>query len=242
MDRRTFLGTVAAGILVAPAAAGAQQPGTVWRVGLLFPASRAVVGRAAWQSFVQQLYDLGYVEGRNLIFEYGTAAVGTAGEPSDLARAFARQKVDLIVTFGASGAKAAQEASRTIPIVVLAVFDAPESGLVASLARPRGNITGISLPYRDVAATRLELLKAALPKLTRVAFLTTGSRGAEVEAARAMEAAADLLGLKLATYEINIERPRDVDRAFAGMKTARVEAVAVSEPASCRANSRESRA
>ena len=227
MDRRAFIGTLAGGLLAAPLAAQAQQAGKVWRVGLLFPVGQR--RERAWQSFVQGLYDLGYAEGQNVTFEYGTEAVLAASALSTFARALARQNVDVIVTFGGSGARAAQEATSTIPIVMLAVFDAAESGLVASLSRPGGNITGISLPYRDVAAKRLELLKAALPKLTRVAFLTTGSRGAEVDAARAMEAAADSLGLKLTTYEINIERPRDVDRAFAGMKTARVEAVAVSE-------------
>ncbi len=228
MDRRVFIGTLAGALLTAPLTAGAEQAGRVWRVGLLFPSGQQR-GDRAWRSFVQGLRNFGYVEGRNVTFVYGTESVRAASAMSDFARALTRQNIDLIVTSGASGARAAHEATRTTPIVMLAVFDAERSGLVASLARPGGNITGISLPYRDMAAKRLELLKAALPKLTRAAFLTTGSLGAEVDAARVMEAAADPLGLKLTTYEINVGRPRDLDRAFAGMRTARVEAVAVSE-------------
>jgi putative ABC transport system substrate-binding protein len=198
----------------------------VWRVGLLFPSSPR--REPAWQAFEQELRELGYVEGQNLTFEYGTDAL-SAGQALSFARALARQNVDLIVTFGASGARAAKQATSTIPIVVLSVFDAAESGLVASLARPGGNITGISLPYRDVATKRLELLAAALPKMMRVAFLTTGSRGGETDARRAMAVAAESLKLRLEAYEISTQRPRDLDHAFAGMKAARVEAVAVSE-------------
>jgi putative ABC transport system substrate-binding protein len=214
------------GGLAVPPAVRAQPAARVWRVGLLFPSSPR--REPAWPAFEQELRDLGYVEGRNLTFEYGTDAL-SAGQALSFARALARQNVDLIVTFGASGARAAKQATSTIPIVVLSVFDAAESGLVASLARPGGNITGISLPYRDVATKRLELLAAALPKMMRVAFLTTGSRGGEAEARGAMEVAAESLKLRLETYEINIQRPRDLDRAFAGMKAARVEALAVSE-------------
>jgi ABC-type uncharacterized transport system substrate-binding protein len=226
ITRRDFVGTLAGSLLAAPLAVEAQQEGKAWRVGLLFPSSPR--REPAWQGFEQGLRDLGYVEGRNLTFEYGTDAIRST-ELSTFARAFVRQNVDLIVTFGASGAKAAKEATSTIPIVMLSVFDAAESGLIASLARPGGNITGISLPYPDLAAKRLELLKAAMPKLVRVAFLTTGSRGGEADAARGMAAAADSLGLRLATYEIDIQSPRNVDRAFARMKTARIEALAVSE-------------
>jgi putative ABC transport system substrate-binding protein len=225
IDRRAFLGTLAGGLL-APLTAWAQQAGKVWRVGLLFPERTRI--EPAWQSFEQGLRDLGYVEGRNLTLEYG-ATMGSGDQLSALARTFVRQNVDLIVTRGAAGAKAAKEATSTTPIVVLSVFDAADSGLVASLARPGGNLTGMSLPYSELAAKRLELLKAAMPNLTRVAFLTTGSRGGEADAGRAMSVAAGSLGLKLATYEIDIQGNRDVDRAFARMKTLRTEALAVSE-------------
>ena len=223
--RRAFLGTLAGGLL-APLTAGAQQAGKVWRIGLLLPSSPR--REPSWQAFEHGLRELGYVEGRNLIFEYGITQDMGDQLPA-VAHAFVRQNVDLIVTFGASGAKAAKQATTTTPIVVLSMFVAVESGLVASIARPGGNITGMSLPYPELAAKRLELLKAAIPHLARVAFLTTGSRGGEADAAKAMASAARSLGLKMEQYEI--QRPRDVDRAFAGMKAARVEAIAVSEAA-----------
>jgi putative ABC transport system substrate-binding protein len=223
--RRAFLGTLAAGLL-APLSARAQQAAKVWRIGLLLPPRTRRV--SAWQGFEQGLRDLGYIEGLNLSFEYGDTIV-TADQLSALARTFVRQNVDFIVTLGASGAKAAKEATSTTPIVMLSVFDAAESGLVASLAKPGGNITGMSMPYRELATKRLELLKAAMPRLMRVGFLTTGSRGGEENARRAMGAAAGSLGLKLGVYEIDVYSPRDLDRAFARMKTAHVEALAVSE-------------
>ena len=213
--------------LSGPFRAEAKPAGKAWRVGLLFPlGSRRV--ETLWGDFEQALRELGYVEGRNLTYEYGIPATGT-DELTAFARAFARQQVDLIVTMGASGVRAAKEATSTIPIVAMSVFDADESGLVASLARPGGNITGISLPYPDLATKRLELLKTALPKLRRVAFLTTGRRGGEANARRAMEAAAKPLGLALTTHEIDVQSPRDLDRGFAAIKAARAEAIVVSE-------------
>src|SRR5215467_7632269 len=224
ISRRAFVASLTSGLLAAPLAAEAQQAGKVWRVGLLVPAVGPWRGRP-YQGFEEALRELGYIEGRNLTFEYPR----TGDDLSALARVFVHQNVDLILTGGESAARAAKEATSTTPIVMLSVFDAAESGLVASLARPGGNITGMSLPYRDLASKRLELLKAAMPRLTRVAFLTTGNRGGEAAAARAMADAAGPLGLKLAAYEIDLQSPRDVDRAFARMKTARAEALAVSE-------------
>ena len=140
--------------------------------------------------------------------------------------AFVRQNVDLIVTIGTSNARAAKEATSTTPIVMLSVFDAAESGLVVTLAKPGGNITGISLPYPALAAKRLELLQTAIPHLMRVVFLTTGRRGGETDAGKVMAAAAVSLGLQLTLYEVDLQKPRDMDRAFARMKTARVDALA----------------
>jgi putative ABC transport system substrate-binding protein len=200
VDRRAFIKTATLSLIAAPLVAHSQPAGKAWRVGLLFPSGPR--REPAWQAFEQALRELGYVEGRNLTFEYGIESVAAGKSMSAFARALVRENVDLIVTFGTSGAKAAKETTNTTPIVVLSMFDAAESGLVASLARPGGNITGISLPYSELAAKRLELLRAAIPKLMRVAFLTTGSRGGEANASTAMTAAAGPLGLKLATYEM----------------------------------------
>jgi len=222
--RRTFIGTLAGALLAAPLISAAQPAAKVYRVGLLLPFDPR--REPAWQAFEQALRDLGYVEGRNLSVEYGLG-YQTDRTASGIARTLVRQNVDLIVTDGASGARAAKDATTTMPIVVLSMFDAVESGLVASLARPGGNITGISIPYQELATKRLELLRAAIPRLARVGFLATGSHGGEADTVRAMTSAARSLGLKLEHYEYH--GPRDVDRAFADMKTARVEALAVSE-------------
>jgi putative ABC transport system substrate-binding protein len=227
VHRRWFLRTLGASLVATSWAAEAQQGTKVWRVALLFPSSPRL--EPAWQGFAEGLRDLNYVEGQNLAFEYAPHADIMGDSLPVFARTFVRQNVDIIVTFGASGAKAAKDATSTIPIVVLSVFDAVESGLVASLARPGGNVTGISLPYRDLAAKRLEILKLAIPKLIRVAFLTTGRWGGDIDAGRAVQAAADALSLNLTMYEVNARHPRDLDRAFAGMKTARIEALVVSE-------------
>jgi putative ABC transport system substrate-binding protein len=228
IDRRAFLAGSGAVFLAAPLAAEAQQPKKAWRLGLLFPVMTRGAG-PSWLGFEQKLRDLGYVEGQNLTFEYGAVALGTEEDLTAAARSFVRRNVDLILTAGMSEARAAKKATSTTPIVMLQVFDAVESGLVASLARPGANITGISLPYLEVAAKQLELLQAALPEAKRVAFLTTGTRGGEEAAVRAMAAAAGSLGLKLATYQVNPSRPRELDRAFASMKTTRVQALAVSQ-------------
>jgi putative ABC transport system substrate-binding protein len=222
--RRVFIRVLAGGLLAGPLTAAAQPAAKVYRIGLLLPGN--YLPEPAWQGFEQALRDLGYVEGRNLSFEY-EVWFQTEDILSTAARALVRKSVDLIVTDGASGARAAKNATTTIPIVVLSMFDAVESGLVASLARPGGNITGTSVQYPELATKRLELIKAAIPRLARVGFLTTGSRGGEADAGRAMTSAARSLGLKVEHYEYH--SPRDVDRAFTGMKAARVEALVVSE-------------
>jgi ABC-type uncharacterized transport system substrate-binding protein len=226
MDRRAFLAGTGAVLLAAPRASEAQPAAKAYRIGILHPGEGGLRYEPAGKAFEQALRDLGYVEGRNLTLEFGP---GYQKEDvlSTAARALVRQRVDLILTYGVSGARAAKDATTTVPVVALSMFDAVESGLVASLARPGGNITGISIPYPDLAAKRLELLKAAIPGLARVGFLTTGSYGGEADAVRAMTSAARSLSLKLDHYEYH--SPRDVDRAFADMKTARVEALAVSE-------------
>jgi putative ABC transport system substrate-binding protein len=221
------MGVLAGGLLAAPLATWAQQPGKVPRIGLITGAAESTA-RSRVDAFRQALRESGFVEGRTLTVEYFYLD-GRWERSSTVAAELLRMGVNVIVAHGTPPAVAAKQATSTTPIVMLSVFDAAESGLVASIARPGGNITGMSLPYRELAAKRLELLKAAMPRLTRVAFLTTGSRGGEAAAGRAMADAAGSLGLKLTAYEIDLRSPRDVDRAFAQMKTARAEALAVSE-------------
>ena len=222
ITRRAFIGSVTGGLLAVPLAAEAQQAQKVWRIGVLFLEDRR--GGKAWFGFEQGLRELGYIEGRNLTFESEFAG-GRVDQLLVDARSLVRRKVDLIVTYGNSGAKATKEATTTTPIVVLMMFDAVESGLVASLARPGGNITGMSVPASELVTKWLEMLKAAIPHLTRVALLTSGSGSDEAGALRAMTSAARSMGLKTEQYEM--QRPHDLDRLFADMKTARMEALAV---------------
>jgi ABC-type uncharacterized transport system substrate-binding protein len=155
-------------VLLAFLAAEAQQRDTVPRIGILTPASEA--STPLWEAFRQGLRALGYMEGKDLILEYRFAA----GQPerfATLAAELVRLKVDLLVTDATPAAQAAKDATSTIPIV-MAVSAAPiEAGLVASLARPGGNVTGLSVMAPELGGKRLELLKEVLPNVSRVAVL-----------------------------------------------------------------------
>jgi len=214
-SRREFLraATVAgtAGFLgLGSEAAQAQQPARIPRIGILIPASASFYS-ARIEAFRQRLRELGYVEGKNIVIEYRYAE-GKLERLPDLAAELVRLKVDVIVTAGPANS-AAKKASATIPIVFAADGNPVGSGLVSSLARPGGNITGLSLMVPDLNGKRLELLKEAFPKVARVVFLWEpgGARGIT-----GMEAAAKVLGLKLQSLEV---RSRDdFDSAFARAK------------------------
>jgi putative tryptophan/tyrosine transport system substrate-binding protein len=180
--------------------AEAQQPTRIPRIGMLIAASGSSFS-ARVDAFRQRLRELGYVEGKNIVIEYRYAE-GKRERVPDLAADLVRLKVDVIVTIG-PGILAAKKAAATIPIVFAAQSDPVGSGLVSSLARPGGNITGLSSMAPDLDGKRLELLKEAFPKVARVAFLwepTTGSRGNLP--LTDMEAAAKALGLKLQSLEV----------------------------------------
>jgi putative ABC transport system substrate-binding protein len=168
MDRRTFIGSLALGTLAAPLAAKAQQAGKVWRIGVLELRSRAL--NANFDAFRQGLQEFGYVEGQNFVIEYRSAD-GRPERFPGLATEMVRLKVDLILTRGTSAALAAKNATRTIPIVMLASSDPVGTGVVASLARPGGNVTGLSGFTRELAAKRVQLLKEIVPRAARIAVL-----------------------------------------------------------------------
>src|SRR5207244_8271346 len=157
------------GALVAPRAAEAQGPARVPRIGYLVLSPLADPPSAERQAFLEGLRDLGYVIGRTLLIEYRSAAWNRELLP-DLASELIALKVDLIVAVPGT-TNAAREATTTIPIVVPAANDPVESGLVASLARPGGNITGTAVSTPELTGKRLQLLKEALPKVSRVAVL-----------------------------------------------------------------------
>ena len=200
MERRTFMALVSGGLLAAPFAAHAQQPGKVARIGVLeqggLPGPNPV-----YEAFRQGLRDLGYVEGQNTVIEYRYAE-GKAERLPDLVAELLRLKVDVIVAGGTPAPLAAKQATRTIPIVMTSAGDPVGTGLVASLARPGGNVTGLSLFSADLTGKRLQLLKEILPGLSRVAVLWNAANPIAVLIMRETEAAARTLGVQLQSLEV----------------------------------------
>ncbi len=201
-------------VLGGGAIAQAQQPARILRIGILIPASASFFS-ARVEALRRRLRELGYVEGKNIVIEYRYAE-GKLERLPDLAAELVRLKVDVIVTAGPA-LLAAKKASATIPIVFGNAADPVGSGLVSSLARPGGNITGLSVMSPDLDGKRLELLKEAFPKVVRVAFLwQSGGDTRENLALTDMEAAAKALGVKLQSLEVR--SLDDFDSAFARAK------------------------
>ena len=179
--------------------AQAQQPARILRIGILSPLSASSFS-IRLEAFRQRLRELGYVEGKNIVIEYRYAE-GKRERLPDLAAELVGLKVDIIVTASGGAILAAKKASPTMPIVFAAAADPVADGYVSSLARPGGNITGISLMAPDLDSKRLEILKEAVPKVARVAFLSGGGPRANLTVTE-MEPAAKGLGLKLLPLEV----------------------------------------
>jgi putative ABC transport system substrate-binding protein len=213
--------TLALGILAAPLSVNAQPPGKVFRVGVLLPAS---LFSPAFQAFTQRLQELGYVEGQNLAFEV-RAAEGQFERLPGLAAELVRLHVDVIFANGPEATlRAARGATDTIPIVMSARdYDPIALGYVAGLARPGGNITGVFQQRLEVTAKKLELLKEALPTVTRVAVLWDE---ASADQRRAAEAAARSLGVQLQPVELR-QPPYEVAGAFAAAAQGQAEALLI---------------
>src|SRR5262245_34206688 len=220
MSRRTFLYASLAALAM-PLATEAQQAGKVYRIGFLswgFPPPADRYG----EPFRERLRELGYVEGQNIAVEYLWAE-----ERNDRAANFAaelvRLRVDVIVAWVGAAVRAAQNATRTIPIVMGAVADPVRSGLVTSLARPGGNTTGPSMMTLDIAGKRLGLLREILPGVSRVAFLFSPKTGwGFVEET---QVAAQRLGVRIQPVEVG--GPEDLDGAFTAVLRERAEALIV---------------
>ena len=177
ISRRAFLGGLAGGLLAAPLTAEGQQPGRVARIGYL-AFDRAAGDPRQREAFLQGLRDLGYVEGRNLVIEWRDAEGKPERLPA-LAAELVALKVDVIVAPNTPQALAAKQATRTLPIVFSFVADPVASGLVTSLARPGGNVTGLSLLSPELVGKCLEQLKQAVPS---VGSLSSGSQVAPANA------------------------------------------------------------
>ena len=169
MDRRTFLAGTGAVLLAAPLAVEAQQRAQLPRIGYLGTSSASLEAELV-QAFRLGLRDLGYVEGQNIVIEFRWAE-GNYSRFPDLAADLVRLKVDVILTAGTPGALAAKRATQTIPIVMAVTADAVGTGLVATLARPGGNLTGLTTMAPELEGKRRELLREVLPNLTTVAVL-----------------------------------------------------------------------
>ncbi len=205
------------GMLTSLPAADTQQLGRMPRVGVLSPSADFFLN-----AFRQGLRELNYIEGRNISLEYRSAE-GRANRLFDLAAELVRLKVDVMVTITSPSVRAAKQATNTIPIVMGGVDDAVEQGFVASLARPGGNITGISSLNPELSGKRLELLKEAFPKVSRVAVLREAVGGAS--SLRATMEAARVLGVHLQILELR--DPNELDSAFAAMTRERAGALDV---------------
>jgi len=195
--------------LAAPVAVPAQG-GKVWRVGVLL--SRYGANDEVPQGLRQRLIDLGYIEGQNLVIEW-RAAEGGYGRISDLAADLVRRKVDVLITDTAVATREGMKATRTIPIVTALAADPVGDGLVASVARPGGNVTGISLMLPELSAKRLELLKDAVPKLSRVAVLWNPGTPWHTTMLRKLHDAAP--SMKVEITPIAVEGPADFEATFA---------------------------
>lgn len=219
------------GALAASLAVEAQPAGKVYRIGFLGAASPSQLA-GQMEGLRLGLRELGYVEGKNITIEYRWAE-GKYDRLPALATELVRLKVDLIITHGTPGSLAAKRATATIPIVMAVVGNPIETGIVASLARPGGNITGSSFFYPELNAKRLEMLKAALPDLARVAVLLNPDNPANVSVMDAMEERARAIKVKLRPVEAR--RPDEIDSAFALAK-AQTQALAILEDALFLAN------
>jgi len=210
-------------LLVAPLTAEAQ-PSKVHRVDFLVGRS-PIEPDPTLEAFRQGLRDLGYVEGQNLIIEY-RGAEGSLERLRDLASELVQRKVDVMVTpGGAVVIRAAQHATRTIPIVMVGAGDPVAEGFVVSLARPGGNITGLSLLSEGLPGKRLEILKEAVPQSMRVAVLANPASATYASAMHNLTVAAGALGLHLRVVELH--SPDELDTAFAAMTRAGADALLV---------------
>jgi len=213
-NRREFITLLGGTAATWPLAARAQQPGKLPTIGFS-DASTPSTERQWVAAFVQRLGELGWIEGRNIAIEHRWAE-GRAERAAEIAAEFVRMKVDVIVTSGTTNVVAAKQATSTIPIVFAAVGDPVGNGLVASLARPGGNVTGLSIQQTDLAGKRLEMLREILPGLRTVAILANVSAPNAVLDMRSAEAAARTLGLDLVTLEI--WSAENIAPAFDGLK------------------------
>jgi len=212
--RRELIAFLGATIAAWPLAARGQPAGTVSRIGFLTPRTRpSPPGHDAFSdAFIKGMSKLGYTEGKNLLVEWRYAD-GDYTRLTGFAKELVEMNLPVIVTYGTAAARVLQQTTKTIPIVVAAAVDLVRAGIVASLARPGGNLTGLSVIDVDMSAKQLELLRAFLPKLLRVAVLFNPGNSANPLVSQHVEASASPLGIEVAA--VNAATPRAIEAAFA---------------------------
>ena len=210
-------------LMISGAIAEAQQPNKIPRLGYL-AASTPSANSTRVDAFRQGLRELGYVEGKNIVIEFRFAE-GKLDRVPALAAELVRLKVDVIVTAGPTDTRAAKEATNTIPIVMTQDSDPVGSGFIASLARPGGNITGLSTLSPELSGKQLELLKETVPKLSLIAVLETSTEPGNAQALREVELAAEAFKVKL--QYLDVRAATDIDAAFRAASKGRAEALLV---------------
>jgi putative ABC transport system substrate-binding protein len=235
-SRRTFLAAATGAVLTAPLSVLAQPTGKIYVIGYLGSTSPSGAHGKLVEAFRNGLSDLGYVEGRDVTIEYRWAE-GKYDRLPELAADLVRLPVDLIVTHGTPGSRAAKLATSTIPIVMAVSGDAVATGLVASIARPGGNLTGSTFFFPELMAKRLELLKEALPRATRITAFANADNLAATSALHAMELRGRSLGV--AIDAVRVRRPDELAGAFSAIGRARTDGVVLIDDPMLIANARQ---
>jgi putative tryptophan/tyrosine transport system substrate-binding protein len=226
--RRKFIGLVGGAAAAWPLAARAQDAGKMRTIGYLSPGSGPPMPSTVFPAFFDALAKLGWIEGKNVAFERRYAENRLEQLP-ELAAELVRLNVDVIVALGTLGPLMAKRATSTIPIVMTAAGDPLGSGLVASLARPGGNVTGMSLMAPDLGGKRLELLRELLPRLARVAVLWNAANPYPALVFKETQAAGRTLGIEVQSLEVR--SPDDFDGAFEAARKQRPDAlITVEDP------------
>jgi len=213
MRRRDFIAAVG-GAVAGPLAARAQQPAKQPTIGFL--GSGTLEGQGQWvAAFLQRLRELGWIEGRNITIEYRWAE-GNSDRADELAAELVRRRVDVIVTYANPIVLAVKRSTSTIPIVFTAAADPLGTGLVSTLARPGGNVTGLSVEATDLGSKRLEFLRDVVPNFRRLGIMANVGNSASVLEMREVQSASGTLGLEVKT--LDIRQAEDIARAFDELK------------------------
>jgi len=223
IKRRKFLTLFGGAVLAWPLAVRAQPMAKVWHVGML-ETTAATLNATNLDAFKQALRQLGYIEGQNLIVEYRSGD-GHIERFPQLAAELVRLNVDIIITRGTPAALAAKKATATIPIVMAAIGEPVETGMVASLARPGGNVTGLSAFVTELTAKRIEIMREVIPQLSRMALIDNMANRSVPAQWDETKRAAFALGIQPQLYDVR--KAKDIERAFSSAIAQRVNALSV---------------